>query len=316
MKFVHRPSPYKQRGDMFFRKRRQIHRRLQAQEKNFEMMRERCLELLERAEIGELGAINEIYDVLWSESAVYRYLDESEQDRWDAAARRAKAAEKLPWELKNMTAHLSDYEAAKATGDKTSEIEALAGICGVYKDAGEFNREPLEAECGYSEAEALRLLSALVASRYEELVELVAGERSPQLLKELCNLINETRSGSRVRHDGELARFGVAELPYPDNWNDLVAWHEDSPRLGYFWGIGTDRSPGSVKLMAAEALRTGDYTAAQVVMAYCQPSLFRHEFELYQQTVGEGLLEKLAMLVVDYRSTHNSPPGTITSDQK
>ncbi|OVE79266.1 hypothetical protein BVY00_00900 [bacterium G20] len=189
------------------------------------------------------------------------------------------------------------HEGWIASPGHEEEIVNLSQLIYLLGQLEDSNRERFETKLAFKTEELKPKLNAVVKSRYQELM---AQRRDYKAFVALWELIRSTRSnGWHGAPHKVLGHLGVEKLAYPTDWNDLVARHYDTPAISTFRNL-PDRGPGDVRLLAAEAIRTNDFTQAQIALAYCNCD------QHYRLTAGDILTAELAKLVMRHRARRTS----------
>ncbi len=122
---------------------------------------------------------------------------------------------------------------------------------------------------------------------HEALSEDVIGVPKDEVGAHICDLILQELADARKNLDSQallcflamsvkysrprnwvLSEEQQASLELPDDWDDLVVELLENPSI-YDFGLRADIEPGSVRMMAAEALRTRSLKLGKLVLAYC-----------------------------------------------
>lgn len=284
-----------ERGEivMFFRRRRQERReherQAQRQHRHAELLAQ-----LEAAEAGDQDSLQCFYHLYGRDR---EQLSNKELERVDEVKSKFEAQKALPSERANLQRFCARYQEVKGTPE---EITALRNIVYELRQCQRRNLALIEKAIRLTLAEVSELLKAAVRSRYEELI---AGREDRDAFVELKELINRTRMRRKTQlhnlEKGDLKKVGIEPLAYPDDWNILAARHFDTPSIGFFWDLPA-RSPGHVRLLAAEAVRADDFTEAQIALAYC------NDDDEFRAAVGDVLTAELAKLVTEHRAKMRS----------
>lgn len=272
-----------------FRKRRKAEALEAERKSDYKLL----LQLLERAEAGELEATDEL-----GEFSTYhrRLFSQEENRRWYAVRVLLSAKVAYPEELQKLEACRDAYQ---NTEDAYQRIDTLVSFKRAYGQVHEYNQPKLGVAIGYTQEHVAALLEGAVQAHYKALL---ARREDPDGFNDLREFIARTRK-QRDRYgtyDGDLREAGLDSLPYPEDWNRLVAWHYDTPALDTF-ADQPERGKGDVRLLAAEAIRTDDFTNAQIALAYCNTHTD------YRAAIGDVLTAELAKLVAEHRAAAGKP---------
>ncbi len=283
---------------MFFRERRakkavrrqekEVRRQAIAKEEKQAQKVKELEGLLGRAEQGDIKAQDELVDRKWYSTNPIR------KKRIAANARIVRVRREYSrYGQSTLGAH-ARWQNAVGTDQ---EIGALSSFLSYYQAIEtEENLSRLRLQLGIKRRDVSRRLQALVKARYEELL---SQSEDVGKFEELWDFIRLTRGRSfhdsrgKYWHNHDLI-WAAKPLPYPDNWNDLVARHYDTPAVEAFRGL-PDRGPGDVRLLADQAVETDSLTDAQIALAYCNSD------SKYRAAVGDVLTAKLARVVNRHR---------------
>jgi len=278
---------------LFFKKRREERKRraeeaLQAKrnEENSRVFND----LLERAELGDKKAQDQLVHEGWKST-------KPEIENRIAAIRQLVWIRKEynlvgKWVVSNHT----DWSDANGILGK---VKALAWLVFKYEQIeNEENLERLSAEIGFTRDQARQILHKAVQDGYKILLARRESLAGFEELRVFIDWTREDRSAPGLRYEDwppAIWKIGIKHLPYPDDWNDLVARLYDTPPLKVFKGL-PERGTGDVRLLAAQAIEESDLTQAQIALAYC------NAWSDYRVVVGDILTAELARLVVRLRA--------------
>lgn len=257
---------------MFFKKRRLAKQQrlaeLSAKELRKAEERHHWVELFDRAEAGDAAAQDEIIDYCWGpgQRGKVQYSDKLPlhvQTRYSAV----KQLYDIRFQNSRTTKLLANLHQAESLLDRIAALVELQEWRNSYWYRDEVMSR-LEQEFSISWDD---LKSQLCEAVLEHHQELLPQRGTLDGFEELWEFINRTRTiwtGGHSYTTGDLREVKVPELPYPDDWNDLLALHYDTPDLKDFHDL-PDRDSGDVLLLADQAVETNDLTQAQIALAYC-----------------------------------------------
>lgn len=109
----------------------------------------------------------------------------------------------------------------------------------------------------------------------------------------ICNFMEEepaTRSSKGISFD------------YPDDWFDLVAQNVENPNIKDFAILNTDVEDGSIRQLAAEAIRDRSLTKAKIALAFCAISKYHYKHPKtfpHRDEIGDVMMADLAKMVAE-----------------
>jgi hypothetical protein len=202
-------------------------------------------------------------------------------------------AEYQGW-LSRSTEFLKAWLAVKSDGSDTDKIEKLAGLLKCLQLAPRFRKFWDTDHADASTEQLITELQGMVQKRYEQLLGLVReqDQQGGQAFSQLSVLIDDTRGEHKT-----LITAGVKRLPYPDDWNELVARYVANPGVWDFC-IPQSFAEGEMRLLAARALRENDVVNAKIVLAYCKPyGSYSGSWKAWRKELGDMLIADLSKLV-------------------
>jgi len=278
------------------RKKRREARERQASIKR-EAFRQRLLQLIEKVEARNITQ-DEIREF---RSISDNVLAKGEWLRWSDACDIIYAIERMDRDGKSVQ-HALDW--LKDAENLDQQVFRLADLLSKYnKDVDGLNAPLLEKEFGHDRKKLLTRLKRLTKKRYQELL----GERTKgaKQLEDLGIFIRETHSRRNMNGRWEpnrLKAVSVEPLPYPEDWNELVALFYPTPTPDQF--IDLAMNSGNVLLLAEEAGRMANakeaFVNAQIVLAYCRAEAN------YRIHVGDILVTRMAEIVNAYRESQSA----------
>jgi hypothetical protein len=262
---------------VFGRKRRRI-------EQEKELHHQELIDKLELVERGDSLGLPYL-----TEYSYNRYLSRKEQERWYKAEEKIREERNFSKCQEELSVLHEEYLSRKGS---YAEVDLLYDFYRRYSKALVAVRSRLAHEVGISYEEALDLLKAAVLEQYEWLLP---QRQSLRHFIRLQDLIGRTHYHSSPYMSSDLRGVGIPALAYPEDWNRLVAIHFDTPPIEAFVGL-SERGPGQVRLLAAEALKNDGFTRAQIALAYCNSN------DDCREAVGDVLTAELAKLVTRCRA--------------
>lgn len=269
-----------------------------------EQYRSALLERIAMAEQGEITSTKELGSRKYHDFDV---LSQEEGERFELIWKkiwRSETAREHAAEMRWIVERLSECEEAT---DRIDLLVKLLKMVPQLKSVPEIMAETeMLLEVSFTDYAAE--LQALVQRHYEQLA---AKRRTKEGYLELHKFIQRSYPDRRTyfETEGDLQQAGISRLAYPDDWNDLTARLFETPALERFVGR-PDRGYGDVRLLAAEAIRTNDFTQAQMALAYCNND------PKCRAAVGDVLTAELAKLVVRHRAkTRREASSSPTSSE-
>jgi hypothetical protein len=269
---------------IFFRRRRERERQEKVRQQ-IERRRSQLYELLGDVDSGRKLPMS-LTGVSYSDIGL---LAEPERSRFHQLREEQLEKQRTKKKLKQLQKLRQDLVPLWKKAEASEGIERIDLLLAFYAKVRYLhNRQHLVKEAIGISLDAIRdSLQQAVQQEYERLVFL-RDDRDSFIA--LVALILRTRSSTDNGWRNLRLVAGIKDLPYPDNWNDLVARHYGTPPFELFIGQ-PERGMGDVRLLAAEAIRTGDLALAQIALAYCNKN------KTYRAAVGDVLLAELAKLV-------------------
>jgi len=282
-------------GWMRWRKRRKEARRAAeraARQRAIEQEREQRLvywrPVFDRAEAGDKAALDEIF-AEWAHPGIIG-LSKSMCKRYTRLYNERRYQD----QRKNVVRLLAKLKGVELAAPRLERLKDLVARLDCYKQTGNVGR--LERELGFTLDQLRAELNQTVKTLYENLEREV---EDAETFERFWDLILRTRRASFTEIN--LRDLGVEPLPYPPNWNGMLAQYQAAPMLEHFREL-PGRTDGEIRLLAAHAVDTDDLTEAQIALAYC------NAHDEIREAVGDYLTALLARVVsrhqpVDVAST-------------